>query len=374
MLNHTKKIKEIYEDIQRKLFYMIPEKWDALYLYSSVIELAMEEQAGELFFYYIPKGIFRKNPVNVYEIPTKFNIDEKQYLQLVEILYNEIKELREEFKKSEPGQMWSNITISIQNMKFKVEYFYDDLTRDEFNSYERHVIWRYRYLGIGPEQVSKKDKEILLRYMSVPRNLNKGDEYNSGIYIEQDIKNIIEYNTEDEENIDKYDEYNFEESDNENTNEPQKKYNQFKSEKIENAWDHRKKKRKKRILQIEDINDFLNLSNRDTGKNNIDNILPNSENKDKEIQSINENTTLNSILNIETRSSSKSKNSGKYIIEDVSEKLNEETIRNLIEDVEDNITENSNNDKNKNEKMKNDDKKQIKRNQILFSEEFDEEE
>ena len=29
MLNHTKKIKEIYEDIQRKLFYMIPEKWDA---------------------------------------------------------------------------------------------------------------------------------------------------------------------------------------------------------------------------------------------------------------------------------------------------------------------------------------------------------
>ena len=28
MLNHTRKIKEIYEDIQRKLFYMIPEKWE----------------------------------------------------------------------------------------------------------------------------------------------------------------------------------------------------------------------------------------------------------------------------------------------------------------------------------------------------------
>ena len=27
MLNHTKKIKEIYEVIQKMIFYMIPEKW-----------------------------------------------------------------------------------------------------------------------------------------------------------------------------------------------------------------------------------------------------------------------------------------------------------------------------------------------------------
>ena len=38
MLKTTKKIKEIYEDIQKKIFYMIPEKWDELYLYASVIE------------------------------------------------------------------------------------------------------------------------------------------------------------------------------------------------------------------------------------------------------------------------------------------------------------------------------------------------
>ena len=82
MLNHTKKIKEIYEDIQRKLLYMIPEKWETLYLYSSIIDINIEETTGELFFYYIPKGIFRKNPVNVYEIPSKFNIDENQYLRI----------------------------------------------------------------------------------------------------------------------------------------------------------------------------------------------------------------------------------------------------------------------------------------------------
>ena len=50
MLNHTKKIKEIYEDIQKRLFYMIPEKWDKLYLYSSVIDMPDGQQTGELYF------------------------------------------------------------------------------------------------------------------------------------------------------------------------------------------------------------------------------------------------------------------------------------------------------------------------------------
>lgn len=233
MLNHTKQIKEMYEEIQRKLLYMIPEKWESIYLYSSVIEDGKKEPTGELFFYYIPKGIFRKNPVNVYEVPSKFNIDEKQYLELAQKLYDDIKQLREEFKRTTPGEMWSNLTISITNMKFRAEYSYEDLVNNAFNSYERHVIWRYKYLGIGPEQVSKKDKDILYRYFNGARNLSEVEEYNAGIYIEQDTKNIIEYNTqEDEIENDGYireDEV------------PDigigKKYNQIQSHKIENNWD-----------------------------------------------------------------------------------------------------------------------------------------
>ena len=200
MLNHTKKVKEIYEDIQRKLFYMIPEKWEKLYLYSSVIDMPKKIQNGELFFYYIPKGIFKKNPVNVYEIPAKFNLEEKEYLKLVEILYDKVKELREEFRKSESGTIWSNITISIQNLKFKVEYGYEDLRNSDFNSYERHVIWRYQYLGIGPEQVNKTDREILKRYISGPKMMGRKEVYETGIYI-QDIKNIVDYTTQNYESI-----------------------------------------------------------------------------------------------------------------------------------------------------------------------------
>ncbi len=196
MLNHTKKIKEIYEDIQRKLFYMIPEKWEKLYLYSSVLdEPDREGKTGELFFYYIPKGIFKKKPVNVYEIPAKFNLDENQYLRLVQLLYDKIKELRKEFQKSERKEIWTNLTLSIQSLKFKVEYDYTDLSLSDFSSYERHVIWRYENLGIGEEQVSKRDKEVLKRYLLGAKTLARKEHYDSGIYI-QDIENVIAYSTE----------------------------------------------------------------------------------------------------------------------------------------------------------------------------------
>ena len=196
MLNHTKKIKEMNKDIQRRLYYMIPEKWEKLYLYSSVIDMPNGDKKGELYFYYIPKGILKKKPVNVYEIPNKFNLDESDYLKLVGILYTKIKKLREEFRKSETGGLWSNITMSIENNRFKVEYNYEDLNHSDFNSYERHIIWRYEYLGIGEEQVGKKDREILKRYLLGPKMIRRKEKYETGIYI-SDVENKIAYNTDE---------------------------------------------------------------------------------------------------------------------------------------------------------------------------------
>lgn len=197
MLNHTKKIKDIYEEIQKELFYMIPEKWDKLYLYSCVIDMPKNVKTGELFFYYIPKGVLKKKPVNVYEIPNKFNLDENQYLKLVELLFNKIKQLREEFRKVDT-EAWSNITLIVENSRVRVEYDYEDLKKSNFTSYERHIIWRFKYLGIGPEQVSKKDKEILKRFVLGAKTLTRKEIYQFGIYV-KDVGNIIDYNTEDSE-------------------------------------------------------------------------------------------------------------------------------------------------------------------------------
>ena len=197
MLTTTRKIKEIYEDIQRKIFYMIPEKWDEVYLYASVIERFGNVETGELFFYYIPKGLLRKNPINVYEIPSKFKLEESEYLRLVELLYDKIKDLRREFKKIEE-KTWSNLTITIKNMKFLIEYDYEDLQNSEFDSYQRHIIWRSKYLNMGLEKVSKDEREILKRYYTGEKNLIRTESYEEGIYI-KDIKNLVDFDTENYE-------------------------------------------------------------------------------------------------------------------------------------------------------------------------------
>ena len=362
MLNHTKQIKEIYEEIQRKLLYLIPEKWESIYLYSSVIDNGEKEPTGELFFYYIPKGIFRKNPVNVYEVPSKFNIDETQYLDLVEKLYDNIKLLREEFKRTTPGEMWSNLTISITNMKFRAEYSYEDLVNNAFNSYERHVIWRYKYLGIGPEQVSKKDKDILFRYFNGARNLAEVEEYNAGIYIEQDTKNIFEYSTqEDELENDGY----IREDETPNIG-IQKQYNQIKSHKIENNWDANVRKKEETMWSHDNKSAEQYIIKSSRGFRNNKKI-------DKQ-----ENVTLNEV---------KQNNVDEVKNEDTIEKmrkLQEELLAKKINDIQDEKTKqkmkkvtqpvNKKKKRNNKEEVTNEEIKKPIRNQILFSEdEIDEE-
>ena len=66
-----------------------------------------------MYFYFMPKGILKRKFINVYEVPSKYDIEETEYMKLVELLYDEIKLLREEFEKSDQ-KTWSNITISIK--------------------------------------------------------------------------------------------------------------------------------------------------------------------------------------------------------------------------------------------------------------------
>ena len=121
----TTNIKNIYSNIQEQLFFMIPEKWEKVYLYASIMELIDGRETGEMFFYYYPKGILKKKPINVYEIPNRFDIDENAFMKLVNKLYETIKSLRNEFK-NESFKLWSNVTISIANLKFTVEYSYEN--------------------------------------------------------------------------------------------------------------------------------------------------------------------------------------------------------------------------------------------------------
>lgn len=192
----TSNIRNKYEKIQKQLYYMIPEKWDRVYLYASVVDHFNGLQTGEMFFYYFPKSIIKKNPVNVYEVPSKFNIDEQAYLKLAEKLYSEIKDLRQEQIKA-GEKKWTNLTISIENFKFNVEYFYDNLQDSKYTSYDRHLIWRYLYLNASLSSYTKKERKMIEEYLEQVKNKNNSNTYQEGIY-KQPVSNIIEYNNTNE--------------------------------------------------------------------------------------------------------------------------------------------------------------------------------
>ena len=186
MLRTTKNMKEKYENIQNYIFNLIPEKWEEIYLYASVYKEEKNSQSGELFFYYLPKGILKKRFINVYEVPKRFNINEEQYLKIVEELYTCIKSLRQDFINTEQ-EVWTNLTISIANFKFKVEFKYGDLPKTEKEIFERNVIWKYKYLKTGGD--SKEERKILDNYFSIiqPTNLSI---YETGLYVKTENNNI----------------------------------------------------------------------------------------------------------------------------------------------------------------------------------------
>lgn len=198
MLNGVK-IRSIYSKIQTQLFYMIPEKWDKIYLYAAIIEKINNLQTGEMFFYYYPKGLLKKNPINVYEVPSKFNVNEKAYLKLVDDLYETIKQLRKEFEKA-GEELWSNLTISIENLKFNVEYNYEDLQNSDYSNYDRHIIWQYKYLDIAIERLPKRDRKMLEEYLRNEQFENRETKKHTENMYQKNIHNIVEYDREDKYN------------------------------------------------------------------------------------------------------------------------------------------------------------------------------
>lgn len=165
----TPKIKQIYTGIQHQLNNLIPEKWESIYLYASVVKQLNNLERWEMYFYYIPTGILRKNPINVYEIPTKFNVDEDEYLELVDNLCNTIKKLRIEYRNSYQKD-WTNVVIAIKDEQFLIEFNNDNLAKSKYSSQDRHLIFKYKYLNIPMQSFSKKERKVV-------QNFLENDEY-----------------------------------------------------------------------------------------------------------------------------------------------------------------------------------------------------
>lgn len=184
---------EFYKQIQDNLFEMIPESWKTIFLHTSFLDIPNQIPKGEFFVYYVPKGILKRKPVNCYEIPSLFDIDEEDYSRLIMSLYNVIKLLRDSYRKFRKLK-FTTIDIVVSNKKFTVKYGFEDLLNSAYSSEERHLIWRYNNLHIDLDSLNKKDREILEYYIQESRvSLPKKEEIVETEIYERPAKAVVDY-------------------------------------------------------------------------------------------------------------------------------------------------------------------------------------
>ena len=192
----TDKAIEIASQIQELIYYIIPEKWKNIELYISMPDIGIRK--GEMFFYYLPNSIFKRQYINCYEVPYMFNISEKEYSDIMSKLYNKFMILKEELNKN--NRNVEEIYVHITKDKYVMEIATDDIILKKndirknmlmlYSSYENHIIWRYINLNILPDE--KRDKEIIRKYLnSEYYTLEK--ELIEFEVINQNIKSIIDF-------------------------------------------------------------------------------------------------------------------------------------------------------------------------------------
>ena len=192
----TDKAIEIASQIQELIYYIIPEKWKNIELYISMPDMGIRK--GEIFFYYLPNSIFKRQYINCYEVPYMFNISEKEYSDIMSKLYNKFMILKEELNKN--NRNVEEIYVHITKDKYVMEIATDDIILKKndirknmlmlYSSYENHIIWRYINLNILPDE--KRDKEIIRKYLnSEYYTLEK--ELIEFEVINQNIKSIIDF-------------------------------------------------------------------------------------------------------------------------------------------------------------------------------------
>ena len=192
----TDKAIEIASQIQELIYYIIPEKWKNIELYISMPDMGIRK--GEMFFYYLPNSIFKRQYINCYEVPYMFNISEKEYSDIMSKLYNKFMILKEELNKN--NRNVEEIYVHITKDKYVMEIATDDIILKKndirknmlmlYSSYENHIIWRYINLNILPDE--RRDKEIIRKYLnSEYYTLEK--ELIEFEVINQNIKSIIDF-------------------------------------------------------------------------------------------------------------------------------------------------------------------------------------
>ncbi len=63
-------------------------------------------------------------------------------------------------------ELWPNVTFGLYSTgKFDIEFDYTILEKYDYNHYERLIIWKYKYLGVFPDEEREKDVKLIREYI-----------------------------------------------------------------------------------------------------------------------------------------------------------------------------------------------------------------
>lgn len=159
----TEKLENIYRKVAIQLNNTIPESWEKVMVYSEV-----SEYSDSTVFFYYPKN--KNEPIYSLNIEDMEGIDEDEIDHQLNNLDSIFRELWEEFKENKQ-RPWTNLTFEFHSTgKFDIEFDYTILEEENtYNHYERLIIWKYKNLGIFPNEERESDVKLIREYINTQK-------------------------------------------------------------------------------------------------------------------------------------------------------------------------------------------------------------
>ena len=157
---NTENLESIYQKVAIQLNNIIPEPWDKVMVYSEV-----DEYSDSTVFFYYPKK--KQEPIYSLDIEDMEGIDEDEMDCQLNLLDSIFRELWEEFKRNKQ-EPWTNLTCELYSTgKFDMDFDYTILEEENnnYNHYERLIIWKYKNLGIFPDEKRGNDVKLIRGYI-----------------------------------------------------------------------------------------------------------------------------------------------------------------------------------------------------------------
>lgn len=125
-----------FELIATKLQEILPADWEKVIFYAEVTD-----SSYEIFYYVFVSD--REAPLQCYDIPELYEIEEEKIDEVFEELYNPL--LAEQSDLEHQGkEKWTNYTLVLENNgKFSVNYDFSPL---ELEGYNYLTEWKKKYL------------------------------------------------------------------------------------------------------------------------------------------------------------------------------------------------------------------------------------